>query len=219
LFLEISLSMDSLFDDPESIDKLALEQIHRDFFDHNPIQIKVELEGQRLAENGDFILGCRAGPSIHICNLYHEMAHFAERELAKIVARPPHNWGFEFGKYWEIAGQSGHEPQTDQSVKREMRCWAYQLSIENHYGIHHVSEWDEDLSPSQVLAQSAIYMPAFALYQNKVISQNERDILGYSAAQKKAIEILAEEIRQLSENEFTFARFCEAWFERMEALK
>jgi hypothetical protein len=201
---------DRIFDDPESIDKNALEVVQRDFFDGNPVTIDVGIEGQRLdREGGNYVLGCRAGPGIHISNLYHEMSHLAEREIAKLLEKPNRNWGYGWGQYWEIAGQSGFEYQTDQSVQREKRVWAYQLSIEKHYGIYTQNIKNDNAPPEVVLARIAPFLPAFPLYIGR---QGLKD-------EKAAIQFLADEIRELSETAFTFKHFCDAWFERMKALK
>ena len=93
--------------------------------------------------------------------------------------------------------------------------WAYQLSLQSHYGILDAEEGETE---EYNLAKTAVWLDAFMFYKNNVISREERDAIGYTASEKKAIQTLASEIRQLSETEFTYERFKLAWQERMEAL-
>lgn len=203
-----------IFDSPNKIDKVALETIKNDFFVGNPVSAIVDFEGQGINEQGDYVLGCRAGPSIHISNLIHEMAHLAEREIPKLLEKPYKGWGFSFGKYWEFGGRSGHEPNTDQSVLRELRVWAFQWSIQQHYKIK-----DKESKTIFDLVSSIVWLPAFVYFKHKRISKEERELLKYDQSEKKAIELAAEEVRIMSNTDFTFECFCDNWFTRMKILK
>jgi hypothetical protein len=134
---------------PTTIDTGIFKKLFKDFFAHTRNHVKFKVEGQSLNSLNEYVLGCMAGPSICLSNLCHEMAHFAEREVHKLCQMPAAGWGYTHGKYWEICGQSGYEPTTDQAVQREARCWAYQWSIINEYGIkqaRHYREEEDDLT-------------------------------------------------------------------------
>lgn len=197
--------MDRIFDKPEDIDQTLLERVKQDFLLNNPVVVNVNGEGQRLDDEKRFILGCRAGPSVLVTNLLHEMCHLAEREKEKIIKRPINNWDFYKGKFWSLCGKSGYEPDNDKSVQRELRVWAFQLSIQNHYSI---IEADEGESPAEDLVSSAVYLPAWCYYRKYDIE-----------TEKDALKRAADQITELSEKSYTFDRFCQDWEERMGALK
>lgn len=196
-------------DSEEKIDKVMLERITKDFFDDTVVTYTIGMEGQRTDEDKRIVLGCRAGPSVSVTNLLHEMSHLAEREKNKIAKRPAYNWDFSYGKYWEVLGQSGWEPQTDQSVKRELRVWAFQLSIQNHYGIN---EADEGETIAEDLVASAVYLSAWC-YWRKSVGECGLE------SDKDALRRAADHITELSNSKFTFARFQQDWEDRIKLLK
>lgn len=209
----------SIFETTDKLDKTKLAEIEKMFFKDNPVQINPEIEGYRIADNGDFILGCMAGPSCNIGNLLHEMSHLAEREIPKLVKRPYDSWGYSFGKYWEILGRFGYESNTDQSVRREGRIWAYQYSLHLHFDVPTDEDYEEEgverLSTIS-LVNSAIYLEAFYIYKNKCDPQKT---LEYTEREIFAIECLSKEVKQMSDTDFSFDRFVENWNLRMTALK
>jgi len=162
---------------------------------------------------GNYLLGNRAGPSCHISSLTHEMCHLAEREIPKLLEKPNCSWGFTYGKYWECLGQSGYESQTDQSVLREARVWAYQWSLHQTLGIP--IEDDEEDNNIEGLVSSAVYMDAFFIYRNKRIDPN----LEFRQKEKEGLKALAAEVQELSRTRFTFDDFKRNWNEHMAALK
>lgn len=105
----------------KQINKNLLKEVSKRFFLKNPVKIKQRFEGQGISGSGNYLLGCYAGPEMDISHLFHEMAHLAEREEKAILEKPFSGWGFSHGKYWEVAGQCGWEPQTEQQVLREGR--------------------------------------------------------------------------------------------------
>lgn len=190
-----------------------LAVLTNDFFQGHPVSLDMDLEGQSIDEQGNFILGGRAGPGVEVSNLVHEMAHLAEREIPKLLEKPNFAWGFSFGKYWEVFGQSGFEPQTDRSVLRERDVWAYQISICHHYGISLETEDEEGEEEIYQVIKSAVYLPAFCLYARNLYGH-----LDYKDREEKALRHLAAEVKELSETKFTFDRFCDEWYKRMKAL-
>jgi len=177
-------------------------QVRKDYFGNSkfPIQIKVNLEGQGLDENGNFVIGCMAGPSCELANLFHEMGHFAEREIPKLKRKPPSSWGYTFGKYYQIGQHSGYEPTTDESVKRELRIWAFQWHLENKYGI---------ATSIKEMISAVVYMPAFIYYPMN----------GGYRPEPERLTLALEEVTRLSQTTFSLEAFDLAWFERIKALE
>jgi hypothetical protein len=201
------------------INQQHLDLINEEFFIGNPISINEELQGQGIDDNSNYILGCKAGPTLHVSHLVHEMCHFAELETKRILSRPRSGWGFTYGTYWEIGSNFGYEPQTDQSVRREMRTWAYQWSLQQKFGIpNSFIQNGYDVNSIYDLVSSSIYLHAFSNYKYNVLSRDEIEKLGYPESNKKTIEILAKEVLELSKT-FTFDRFRKEWKERMDLLK
>jgi len=200
--------MDRIYDDPADIDRQLLDRVIAEYFEGQPVRVSVDVEGQRLTEDGLYLLGCRAGPSVEVENLLHEMAHLAEREKEKLLEFSPYNWGYSYGQYWEVAGRSGHEARTDQSVRREGRIWAYQLNLIRYFGTP---------KTARELVGSAVYMEAFYIYKNRVLRGFEQ--FDYKEKENKALDIFAEEVEQLADTEFTLDAFNTNWHERMELLR
>lgn len=174
-------------------------QVKRDFFPlDSPIQIDLSIEGQGIDDEGRYIIGPWAGPEPEMPNLFHEMGHFADREKDKLEEFPNLGWGYGQGKFWQIGTSWGYEPQTDQSVIREARCWAYQISLMRHYGL--------ETDVSEVVA-SAVWLPAFFLYKQPACKDD-----------KSRLSALAEEVNGLSQTTHSFDAFREAWFDRLRHL-
>jgi hypothetical protein len=185
--------------------KATLKHLARRYFIGNPVKICQKFEGQGITADNCFKLGCVAGPSVELSNLLHEMCHLAEREKDKLLLRPHSAWGFTFGKYWELLGQSGYEAQTDQSVLREARVWSYQLSLSRELGIEESAE---------ELVSSAVYLDAFCLFKFNHIAKGKP----YRERERETLQVLAKLVEDQTEV-FTFERFEQDWFERMELLK
>lgn len=181
-----------------------LERVKTEFFVGNPVSIDIQLEGQSLDDNGNYILGLRAGPVIDITHLFHEMGHLAEREISKLLKKPYSGWGYTHGKYWEIAGKSGYEALTDQAVQREARVWAYQLSLQKYYNLN--------ISVESAVS-SAVYLDAFLYYKIELVRN-----LHYSLQNVTRLKYLAAQVEELHQTTFTIDVFKSAWQERMELL-
>lgn len=183
----------------DELDRKLLVKVKAELFDDRIIQVKEDMEGMR-AENNTYFIGPWAGPQSHIINVFHEMAHFAERPLKVLKTYPGIAWGFTFGQYWEVAGKSGYEPQTDQSVRCEQRCWAYQLSIQDHFQVP-----QSDLET----ISSAVYLGAWWFYQ-PFGERVSKDSL--------KLQAFAQETRQMANTTHTWEKFIAAWNERIQAL-
>lgn len=192
-----------------------LEQVQKEFFDGTPFFISENVQGHSFDDDRNYVLGCRAASQASVCNLFHEMGHLAEREIDKLKLRR-FGWGYYSGKPWRVGTAYGWEPENDKSVLREARCFAYQLSLQRHYNISDAKD-GEDWSLD--LAELGVYLPAWCYYKHRVIPKEERDGMDYKESEKLAIQKYAEEIEHLSKTEFTFERFCDAWWQRAEALK
>lgn len=179
-------------------------------FDNSPVSFDPNLSGQALDNNNNFVLGGRAGPEISVCNLVHEMAHLAELDIQRLLQKPSYGWGFKHGRFWQIGRHTGFESTTDQSVRREMRVWAYQLSVEKEFGIKNEG--------AKRLVSSVVFMEAFTLYKWKVVSENTMKQLGHEKAEKHCIELMAKDVINMSNSEFTFDKFIAEWTKRMDVL-
>lgn len=92
----------------------------------SPIEIDEDIEGQSAYENR-IKIGCRAGPSMCLSNLVHEICHFIEIDQRRMSK---HGWGLKFGKRIEIPGYSVfYEMFTAQAIEREVRVWAMQKNF------------------------------------------------------------------------------------------
>lgn len=189
-----------------STEKSLVRQIAKDFFVGKPVKIGIRAEGQRIS-NACFLLGCSLVGKTDVEALLHEMGHFSEREPEKLLKKPVNGWGFSHGKYWQIAGKCGFEPQTDAQVQREARVWGYQLSLHRYYG----------LNPDvRKMVDCAKYLPAFGIYEYKIPEIKD---LGYTERENAALDILAKEVEEKSLTKFTFESFKENWELRAELLK
>ena len=177
-----------------------LEAVEKEFFSNSPIHYDIKLEGQRINDQQEYVLGLFAGPHIRVDHLFHEMGHFAEREIPKLLEKPNRGWGFSLGGYWEIAGKA---------TQREIRAMAYQLSILRHY--------KKQVRP-YFIAVVLRWMPDFHVFKYKVLGNEECSRLGYVESEKKAIEWAAKKIDELSRTTFTFEAFRQAWDDRIQLL-
>lgn len=191
------------------IDKTIQDRILADFFSYEklPIVYDENIEGQKINDKGQFSIVPWYGPEASVSGMLHEMCHFAEREIEKLMKFPRSSWGFYHGKFWQIGTSWGYEPQTDQSVRREQMVWAYQLSAQRHYGI--------DQEPFDVIS-SATWLPAWCYYQP---FPDERLYGLENRRENRRLVKLAEETELMSKNEFTFQAMQNAWDLRIEKLK
>lgn len=163
---------DSIYKD--QVDYKILDAIKQDFFNHHQgIICNPKKEGQHV-QGGIVELGTWAGPHADISNLLHEMGHFVEIDQPRMAK---YGWGLKFGKYYQIGMHSGHEPYTAQSVWREIRVWAYQINLMNHYNIPETIE---------NMTASADYLPAICYVPGK--TKEER--LAYVAAETRKMSLL-----------------------------
>lgn len=189
------------------LNKDLLKKVAREWFVGNPVKLSTGLEGQAISDiSNHYLLGCVAGPEVHVSHLFHEMAHLAEREPEKLKEKPFGSWGFSLGKYWGILGKCGWEPQTDQQVQREARVWAYQLNLHRYYGLN--------AKPYNMIS-SAKYLPAFCHFERKHV----KNIGDYKKEEKIALSLLANQVDEMSRKDFTFEDFRVNWCKRMELLK
>lgn len=194
--------MDTIYEN--RLDQEILAKVRKDFFpDDGPIIIDESLEGQTVRD-GKYVIGPWAGPGSDIHNLFHEMGHFADREIEALLRFPINSWGYSFGRPWSVAGQSGFEPQTDQSVRREMNCWAYQVSLSRHYGCE---------QPTYEAVRSAVYLDAFLFYKLE-----EGKGLEYKDRDEFKLRIMADEVDELAATTHSFSNFQLEWDIRIRAL-
>ena len=178
-----------------------LDLINDLFFKDRPISYLKNREGQMIDNNNRYVLGLMAGPSCELQNLLHEMSHLVEIDRKRLVKKPPTSWGLKPGKFWQIGTSWGYEPQTDQSVQREIRVWAYQHSISKALNLENGS--------SKELANSAHWLDAFFLYKHYTVG---------TVSDVVAKQNMAWQIEELSDTVFTYDRFCQEWDDRMKLI-
>ena len=113
-------------------DEALLNAINERYFTSPRVVPVIGLEGQRVTERA-VELGLRAGPSLTIEALLHEMAHLVEIDDQRCTS---HGWGFNYGKEVVVAGQSFFEFSNDASVRRELRVWAFQYALGTAVGAY-----------------------------------------------------------------------------------
>ena len=173
--------------------------IQQRYFDNSPIVLEEQTSGQEVRD-GIVVIGARAGPEVCWTNLIHEMAHLVEIDLKRITQW---GWGLRYGKYWECFGKSGYEPQTDQSVRREERVWAFQLNFLESFGI----------SISEIkMVSSATWLPAFCYVKPA------RSTVDYRDRDRARLEVIADRVARNREI-FTTEMFDYEWRRRMEYLR
>ena len=136
------------------------------------------MEGQRV------IIGTRAGPKNQLYNVLHELAHFIEIDENR-CNKP--GWGLKYGKWVDnpfprpYSPAGWHEYSTDQHIRREIRVWAYQANLHQHFGLK--VDFED-------LAEAALYLPDFFLYVKGIRSDKQR-VLKVAAE----IEFLAAQVQ------------------------
>lgn len=173
-------------------------EIKKIFFQSPIFQLRNKMEGQ-ICEEKSYFVGAAAGPSLNLSNLFHEICHFAELDIKRLKKFPSRNWGFYYGKFWQIGTSWGYEPQTSDQVKRESRVWAFQLSAEKHFDLN---------DSAQELVKSAVWLPAFCYY--KYSFNNHSD--------KKALYYLAKHVERLSKT-FNFQKLLDDFNSRIQELE
>lgn len=98
------------------------------FFLFPGIEAKETIEGLKIKENGTLILGCMAGPSKKIDNLFHEMGHLIICPDKKVGMWA---WGLNYSNIVEIPGHRAFaEPLTCQDVLLELKVIGWQAIVE-----------------------------------------------------------------------------------------
>lgn len=193
----------------ETLDKSLLKDLAKRYFIGRPVKIARGVSGQQITPTGAYRLGCKAGPSLGIEHLFHEMGHLAEREPEKLLERPDGGWGFTWGKYWQIANSSGWEPQTEQSVLREARVWSFQLSLMREHGLN---------PKPREMVESAVFIPAFCYFKYKRVSPDgPNGPKRYDETENEAIDLLAQIVEE-NTRIYTALKFEEDWNARLELL-
>ena len=172
--------------------KDLLEAVSEKYFSSTKKIVIANIEGQRV-DNGIIYIGAKAGPDSDISNLIHQMCHFVEIDTKRMTK---HDWGFKYGKYWNICGQSGYEPSTMQSTDREIRTWAYQYNLLDFYKI---PESIEELTGPATWINSFLFVP------------------GHNDAEK--LKYVAGKTLQLSQTEkYSVEMFDKEWFRKIGIL-
>jgi len=129
--------------------RLIRKRIEKEFFQNSAISIEWEIQGQKIV-NGLPVIGARAGPSVDVWNLFHEMAHFVEIDDERMRMG---SWGLRLPEVF-IFDRICVDPRTIQMTEREIRTIAYLRNVMKYLGI------EEDSMKS---VSSLCFMPDFVL--------------------------------------------------------
>lgn len=171
----------------------------KSLFEVDGILVLRNFEGQRCKDDR-FEIGFYLANGVCPTAALHEISHFAELPIERILKKPNKNWDFSYGKYWEIGWKSGYEPQTDQATQRELRVWGYQLSIQRELGIEE-SAYD--------LVKSLVWMNDYWNFSYKTGIKEEKGVIAYAA----------DIVEKYSNAQFSYKNFLESYKERINALK
>ena len=124
---------------------LRLQRLPGNLGSHPGLLFNLTLQGYR-----DFTFGGRAGPSVHVTHLFHELAHAAQFGPKQFARRAkPHGYVFKVPTVY-LAGQVCSEPDTRQGVERELDTFAHQLHLMQAAGLK--------MAPKTFIAYSATLM-------------------------------------------------------------
>lgn len=102
------------------------------------LSVDMRLEGMDVTDGGLIKLGGRAGPTIEVSNICHELSHFVEIDVHR-CAMP--GWGLKYPEPQtvpRIGGMGGYifyEFTTTAHLYREIRTWAWQYHLQKWAGL------------------------------------------------------------------------------------
>lgn len=143
-----------------------------DLFEGAAVQLVPEVEGNRIID-GRLAVGMRAGPSLSVSNLLHEMAHFVEIDDRRCGMA---GWGLKTPRVLMYTPHYGHPVydsfKTAQHIEREIRVCAFQANAGAALGV---------ALDVEELARPFLYLPDTWTYASdrelvkKVCSAIQRD--------------------------------------------
>lgn len=181
-----------------------LEQVKKDFFLDAAVDIRIRMEGMRVEET--VVLGCQAGPSIALSNLFHEMAHLVEID-SKRATKP--NWGLSL-RHVKVFGRECAEPITMKATEREIRVFAYQSQLHKLYGL---SESIEDGISSLRFMPDWCYVPRICekLYQGKDwLSDGDKRRIQFCIDKVNALAVLPQ---------YSLDSFKQEWYKKQDVIR
>lgn len=195
----------------DKIDYDLLKTVKGVFFDHHADIIDVRLKGEgNTIDSNRFLFTTWAGPVANVNNLFHEMGHFVEINPER-CHRP--GWGFGYGKKVVIGGREYDEGMhTKKAIEREIRTFAIQLVLANHYGLTHDELLDEPVTLQRYFATICRYIDGFFLYKSK------DDKLTYAEREESAIDTIEQLIVEESKK-WTFDGIRAAWEAQLVNLR
>lgn len=171
----------------------------KSLFEEDDVLVFRDFQGQNFYNN-KFNIGYKLNGEIDSTAAIHEISHFAELPIERIIKKPKNNWDFSYGKFWQIGTSYGFEPQTDQATQRELRTWGYQLSIQRELGINE-SAYD--------LVKSIVWMNDYCNFKYRAGIKEDKDVIAYAA----------DIVEKYSDTHFSYKNFLISYKERIEALK
>jgi hypothetical protein len=126
------------------------------------------------------------------------MAHFAELELDRVLKMPIRNWDLRNGSSYVFNGRFYHEQRTTQAIEREVRAWAYEVSLRRRYELE--VDVDYMVAGAEFISSWDIYVKDFQ-------------------SSKEALNSLKEKVLTLSDTTHSLSNFTREWNVRVGALK
>ncbi len=185
----------------------------KELFKNSPLIISDDIEGQRLDDNGDVVIGTRCGPLYNNLEaLCHEMCHFVEIDERRMGQ---FKWGMKFGTGTGLYNrfQEIRDFNTAQATKRELRVLAFQYNLQVYLGIQ---------KETLVEHCSAMeYMPDFYCVLSDKELLNDAELpdlgaMGYTHS-KKTLFLIEWTVKKYLEV-YTLEKFLSEWHRRNEIM-
>lgn len=174
----------------------ALDKIQKEYFIHPCMRIEQSLQGMQVRVGVDdkkrvMVFGCRAGPELNITHLVHEMSHFVEADEKKMSSHA-------FGMKVPTSNIFGCiEFTTAKHWYRELRVAAYQYHFTNQF-LKQKTTFEEVVSAFIYLPDPWLFCKSFK--DDVILAKCKRVVEKYSQT-------------------YTFEKFNEEWFKRIEMVK
>lgn len=171
---------------PEALQRLFVPGV----VDYDP-----DVEGQKIGENGEVLLGTRCGPSrFELSALVHEMSHLVEIDDRRVTLP---GWGLRIKSSVVVGGQRYFEPRTTQATARELRVVAYESNMLHSCGI---------ARSLRQLVRALTILPDFILLPGRC----ERDRLNWCETQVG---------RLVEQEHFSVPSFEQEWWRKIEVIR
>ena len=181
----------------------VLSTVRKELFDSfSRIKIDPAVEGCKIKE-GNLVLGCKAGPSQEMSNLFHEMGHMIQSPDNRIGLP---SWGLDY-KWVDIPPyQSYPEILTCKDVLLEIDVIGWQAVIEQHFTGSIRCALDN--------ARSLRFLGGWAYYEYDTVRRLNLD---YNSGEAMRIHLAQEHVKTLVFQR-SYEQFLEEWKRKCSLL-